>query len=194
MILEKGLYKDKTSNISYRIIEPISWENNRTTLIIGENGVGKTRFIEGVLLKKLKQDKKRILYFGQDLENQILTFELINLVKKFITTLKEQGNFFKAILFNHESHKSIELDFDNDSVLNPTKLSIKKFILKESKKYKIDILILDEVDKYFSSKSEFKEYLNSVEVERIFMISHILDNDEYHKIKLYASNGEVIIE
>lgn len=194
MIIHEGLYKDKTSKISYRVVKPISWNKSKITLLLGENGVGKTRFIEGVLLKKLKQDKKRILYFGQDLENQILTFELINLVKHFIDTLKKQGNFFRAILFNHDSHKNIDLDFDSDSVLNPTKSSIKEFILKESKRYKIDVLILDEVDKYFSGKEEFQDYLNSVQASKIFIISHILDNREYHKMNLYTSNGEVIIE
>lgn len=193
-MIDSGIYTDRTSKITYKLKSPITLYTKEITLINGENGVGKTRFLEGVLLKELRKQKKRILYFGQDLENQMLTFELINIVKKFITTLKQQGNFFKAILFNNDSHKDIEIDFDSDAILNPDKESIKKFILTESHKYKYDVLVLDEVDKYFTNSDEFSNYLDKLEVKRIFLISHIIEDGNYTLLNFTNINGEVVIE
>lgn len=193
-MIDSGIYTDRTSKITYKLKSPIILDSKEITLINGENGVGKTRFLEGILLKEIKKQKRRILYFGQDLENQILTFELINIVKKFITTLKQQGNFFKAILFNNDSHKDIEIDFDSNAILNPDKEAIKQFILTESHKYKYDVLVLDEVDKYFSNCDEFNIFLDKLEVKRIFLISHIIENGNYTVLNFKNSNGEVIIE
>lgn len=200
MLIEAGYFKDSISGIKYNLVENIPENNRCLYLLTGENGVGKTRFIEGVLLKELRKRKIRILYFSQDIENQILSFELIYLVKDFIHTLKKSGTFFKTILFNHDSHKSIELDFDNKRVLNPDSEFIKDFIEKQTKKFNsVDIIVLDEIDKYFYSTKEFTNYINSITDKSVFIISHILEkeiniNREIKSINLTDNSGEVKVE
>lgn len=193
MQLNKTTLFDNTAKLSYSLKQPIIFSSG-ITQITGENGVGKTRFLEGVLLKEAKEQGYKVLYFGQDIENQILTFNLISLVKEFIDTLKKQGNFFKAILFNDDSHNQINLDFNQDSTLNPTSRDKKKFIVAESKKFSsVDIVALDEVDKYFENNNDFKKFIETINAKHIFIISHILQ-DRFNTLNLEGKNGEVLVD
>lgn len=200
MQITSNKYRDTLARIDYNLQTDIDITKGKVYLINGENGIGKSRFIEGVLLKELKKRKIKTLYFSQDIENQILSFELISLVKDFIKHLKKQKTFFKTILFNDDSHKSIELDFNEKEVLDPDNSTIHSFIRKECSSYEdIEVVIFDEVDKYFSCQDDFLNFLGSFTTECIFIISHILDNREkvssgYESLKLSRSNEEVLIE
>ena len=91
MLLDKLKYSDQTANIIYKFDKTLDVSSHSISLIKGDNGVGKTRFIEGILLKELKANNIKTLYFGQDIENQILSFNLIFLVKEFVLGLKKSG-------------------------------------------------------------------------------------------------------
>lgn len=199
MQIIKNKYKDSLSKIKYRLQSDINITKGKVYLLKGENGIGKSRFIEGVLLKELKKSKIKTLYFSQDIENQILSFELISLVKSFIFHLKKQGTFFKTVLFNDDSHRSIELDFDSKKVLTPDNSTINNFIRKETRRYKdIEVVVFDEVDKYFDTQDDFTGFLESLSSECIFIISHILDdkNDtlDCSTLNLGRNNEEVVVE
>jgi translation initiation factor RLI1 len=176
-MIKKGNYVDGLSHVRYKIEKDLN-PNSKIIRLKGDNGVGKTRFVEGILLKELKKQKKRILYIGQDLENQILSHELIKLVDSFVTQLKNSGDFFKAILLNDESHHKIELDFNSDKVLNPGRLDKKTFIMDEITNIEnADYIILDEVDKYFDNFIELLNLLKNKDA-RVVIISHLLDDIE----------------
>lgn len=201
MHIKKGRYSDLTAKIKYSIKEDIKTNNRDYSMVTGDNGVGKTRFIEGVLLKELKKQKIKTLYFSQDIENQILSFELISLVKDFITKLKKSGSFFKTVLFNDDAHNSIGLDFNSDEVLKPNRESICNFIKRQTKKfYSVEVVILDEVDKYFDSPDNFQKYLDTLEGKTVFLISHIIKKQrlKYNMRQLRLTkditNGGVLIE
>lgn len=190
MVINPGDYKDDLSKTSYTLPYPINFHEKRITLIKGSNGVGKTRFVEGILLKELRKEKKSIVYFGQDLENQILTYELISLVKDFIDKLKKNGNFLKAVLFNDNSHKEIDIEFNSKEILNPSIGYIRKFIEKESIKHNPDIIIYDEADKYFPTEDDFHIMLNKVKCKNIVIISHLIDNGD--KIIKLVKDGNTV--
>lgn len=198
MLLKQGNYSESLSRLNYNLKSDILSSSSKYFLIDGENGIGKSRFIEGVLLKEFKKNRKRLLYFGQDIENQILSFELISLVKTFINNLKKEKSFFKTIFLNDDSHNSIELDFSERKTLNPNSLDIKKFIIKECQKYpNVDVLIFDEVDKYFAEEQEFLEFIENINVKNIFIISHILDINKLsdaNSVSLKNNQGVVEIE
>lgn len=200
MQIIKSRYRDSLARINYNLLSDIDITKGKIYLINGENGIGKSRFIEGVLLKELKRSKIKTLYFSQDIENQILSFELIALVKGFIKHLKKQGTFFKTILFNDDSHKSIELDFDSKKVLEPDNTSINNFIQKECISYNdIEVIIFDEVDKYFKDQDDFLSFLGKFKSECVFIISHILNEKRNSYIKcesllLKKPGEEVLIE
>lgn len=191
MIIKPGIYRDELSKIQYQLDKEV--ELDKVTLIKGDNGVGKTRFVEGVLLKELRKNKKSIIYFGQDLENQILTYELISIVKDFIERLKEKGNFLKAVLLNDSSDSNLNIDFDSNEILNPSLKYIRKFIKRESVKYKPDIIIFDEVDKYFDNKDEFLKVIDEATSKNIVIISHLIESCE-REINLVKGEGYVKIQ
>lgn len=193
MLLSKNIYHDNLSKISYRLQSDIN-EEYSIFIITGENGVGKSRFIEGVFLKELKKNRKRILYFGQDIENQILSFNLINLVSNFIKNLREQGSFFKTIFLNDESHNSVKVDFDETSTLAPSEESKREFIINECLKGKnLDVVIFDEADKYFNSSDDFFQLIDRTDSKQFFIISHILGKS-LPVIYLRKENKEVVVE
>lgn len=188
-MLINGEYRDETSDTDYFIKEDVILDNC-IYHITGDNGAGKSRFIEGVLLKELKRQKIRILYFSQDIENQILSFELIDLVKNFIDLLKRSGKFFRTILFNDDSHMDISLNFNEKSVLNPSQEDIREFIYKETSRYQSDVIIFDEVDKYFSNNEEFLTFIQGLENKTVFIISHIIDEEKLTSKKELHLNRE----
>lgn len=198
MLLKSGTYKDSVAKLNYNLITDIDFTTSRYFILDGENGVGKSRFIEGVLLKEIKKDGDKLLYFGQDIENQILSFELISLVKTFINNLRKDKAFFKTIFLNDQTHNTTELEFSEKSTLTPDNDDIKKFILKESKTYDdLDFIIFDEVDKYFKSEDEFISFLENIQVKNIIIISHILNYNilnKSKKISLTKIEGEINIE
>lgn len=194
MLLNKNTYKDNLSKIIYNLNTDIQDTDKSIILIQGENGVGKTRFVEGVLLKELKKNNKKLLYFGQDLENQILSFNLISLVKDFVDNLRKQGSFFKTIFLNDDSHESININFNEKSTLYPDNESKRDFITIECKKYKnLDVVIFDEVDKYFTSGGDFLSFIYTISSKHIFIISHLIPG-EFSRLNLVKNSGEVQIE
>ncbi|MGL1892375.1 MAG: hypothetical protein OCD02_12170 [Spirochaetaceae bacterium] len=179
MLLNRGNYHDSTSKTSYKLKDDISLNSDAVYLLQGENGIGKSRFIEGVLLKEFKDRSLKTLYFAQDIENQLLSYKLISLVKEFIGGLKKQKSFFKTIFLNDDAHESIKLDFNQEEVLDPNSGTIYNFILGECKKFNdADVIIFDEVDKYFVSSKDFTDFITSIKVKNIFIISHILNNTD----------------
>lgn len=190
MLLNRDRYQDNLSKIKYNLRTDIKGDEDRIIIITGENGVGKSRFIEGVFLKELKKSNKRLLYFGQDIENQILSFNLIALVKSFVEGLKKQKSFFKTVFLNDDSHESIKLDFDEENTLNPDNFAKKDFIVTECGKYNdLDVVIFDEADKYFNSSIEFVDFLKTIKSNNIFIISHIISGNFKTLILIKDSEG-----
>lgn len=194
-MLSRGEYRDNLSKTDYKLDSNI--ELDRTIYhITGGNGAGKSRFIEGVLLKELKKQQIRMLYFSQDIENQILSFELIDLVKNFIDLLKKSGKFFKTIFLNDDAHVDIALNFDEQSVLRPNRETILQFILREIKRYSAEVIIFDEVDKYFSNEDDFINLINKYCNATIFIVSHIISSDDLERkaqLQLLREGQEVTI-
>lgn len=197
MLLRSSSYTDSISGVVYSINSNLDFSKDETYIITGENGVGKSRFIEGILLKELKHNGENILYFSQDVENQILSFELISLVKNFINILKKSGTFLKTIFLNDESHNSIELDFNSNGVLHPTPQDIKNFVVKECLHNKnISIVIFDEIDKYFSNKDEFIQLLKETKIKKKIIISHEISEFpaiKYNRIILEKKKDGVLV-
>ena len=194
MLLNRGKYQDNLSKIKYNLKTDINGDKDEIILITGENGVGKSRFIEGIFLKELKKGNKKILYFGQDIENQILSFNLITLVKSFVESLRKQKSFFKTVFLNDDSHESIELDFDEETTLNPDNLAKRDFIVTECSKYSnLDVVIFDEADKYFNSSIEFVDFLKTIKSNNIFIVSHIISGN-FKILNLTKDSEEVNIE
>ena len=198
MLIKKGQYKDTVAQLIYNLKSEINLNQEGNFILVGENGVGKSRFIEGILLKEIKKSGSKLLYFSQDIENQILSFELISLVKTFIDNLRREKSFFKTIFLNDETHNTTELNFSEKSTLRPDNTDIKNFIIKECKSYNdLDTIIFDEVDKYFDSEEEFLRFLDELPIKNIILISHIIGHrnlKDFKSIRLIKNTGVIDIE
>jgi hypothetical protein len=74
--LDKKEYYIEGRNLTFDLQCPIDLElENCTYYIIGENGIGKTTFIEKILIPELKNKSISFAYLGQDNEIQIQTIQ-----------------------------------------------------------------------------------------------------------------------
>ncbi len=69
-----GSYESDKAGISYQLSKDLNpMSDNHIWLVGGQNGVGKTLFIEEILIPSLKNDAVSFFFVGQDFEVQSLT-------------------------------------------------------------------------------------------------------------------------
>jgi len=76
ILLTKGRYYFKERDITYNVENDIILElENSLYIISGNNGIGKTAFLEFLLLPLLKRNKLNFAYLEQNKNNQLYTIE-----------------------------------------------------------------------------------------------------------------------
>ena len=84
LTLTKGEYKFSKRDLKFKVDNDILFDlQDHFYVIIGDNGVGKTSFIELVLLPLFKKKNINYTYIGQDLKNQL------NTIKSSLAFIKE---------------------------------------------------------------------------------------------------------
>lgn len=130
------------------IISPDS--ERHLLLITGDNGSGKTTFLEQIIIPDLRQNNIFFSFKGQDSHIQ----NIIDRSLKAIFSLSQSGKkLFSQILFNAPA---------------PT-------IFKEIEIPEVDVIILDETDKLLTD-AEMLEIFNNPAYKLLILVSHNLDN------------------
>jgi tetratricopeptide (TPR) repeat protein len=185
-IERKNLFEEINSRLS---------SDNKTVLLYGIPGVGKTSCaIEYILKKKKKKDISNYFYFNSDqvfkIQNSIISFcEQLNLTKpedSIDTKIESFKNYLKKtndkiILFfdNVEDFDALKKKIDYKEINKPTILT-STFKLKNEKDF-IEIKTFNQEE----SKNFLKlklDHLNNDELESI--VKHISENDECLTYKL----------
>jgi len=74
MKITRGEYNIKERHLRYTVAGDILFNNKPMLLSIkGENGIGKTTFLEEIMLPHLKSQDIKYLYIGQDIRTQLYT-------------------------------------------------------------------------------------------------------------------------
>jgi hypothetical protein len=78
MVISKGIYDVLDHRVRFSLPEDIQFTAEHNCIwLTGENGVGKTTFIEGVLMPALLSERIPFLYFGQDFQTQYYTIQAL---------------------------------------------------------------------------------------------------------------------
>ena len=119
-------------------------------LITGDNGSGKTTFLEQFIIPQLRKQKKLFLFKGQDSNIQ----QIIDRCLHAILNLSLSGKYLLSQIFFNSPARDI-------TAINRTP--------------SYDIILMDETDKLLTSP-QINEYLQNPDYRLIILISHNLDN------------------
>lgn len=78
MIIKKGVIEVFDHRIAFSLAGDLELDSGPCCIwLSGENGVGKTSFIEGCLIAALQKDRIPFIYFGQDFQTQYYTMQAV---------------------------------------------------------------------------------------------------------------------
>ena len=151
--LKSGIFKLKQRNFAFELSENICLDLDRKRIlyvITGDNGTGKTTFLELVIIPWLQKLKITFTCKGQDIMVQGIVERSLNAILGI--TLTSRKNLLKQIFFNTDADEKSEIA---PQIWQPAGL------------------LLDETDKYLSF-DELTDMLKAEEIRFVFMITHLL--------------------
>ena len=78
MEIQKGKYRIENRNLKFEVVDNLNFHNNGCCYFLrGDNGLGKTSFLEKIIIPALKADKLSYLYIGQDIRTQLYTLRAL---------------------------------------------------------------------------------------------------------------------
>lgn len=97
--IEAGVHTSTKSGISYKVLEEIKPRQIRHIWFVeGENGVGKTSFLEGVLIDNIKMHGTPFLFIGQDFHVQSIALRSSIAVLDFTGSKKSDYSLVEQVL------------------------------------------------------------------------------------------------
>ena len=78
MEIQKGKYRIEDRNLKFEVVENLNFRHNGGCYFVrGDNGLGKTSFLEKIVIPAIKADKLSYLYIGQDIRTQLYTLRAL---------------------------------------------------------------------------------------------------------------------
>jgi hypothetical protein len=78
MELRKGKYRLDNRNLHFDMVDDLNFNNSGGCFYFrGDNGFGKTSFLEKIIIPALKADNLPYLYIGQDIRTQLYTLRAL---------------------------------------------------------------------------------------------------------------------
>jgi hypothetical protein len=84
MEILKGKYRLADRNLNFDIIADLNFDNSGSRFYFrGNNGFGKTSFLEKIIIPALKAENLSYLYIGQDIRTQLYTLRALLSIQGF---------------------------------------------------------------------------------------------------------------
>ena len=102
MKIRKGKYRIENRRLHFDLIEDLDFNNNGNCFYFrGDNGFGKTSFLEEIIIPALGAEKVPYLYIGQDIRTQLYTLRALLSVQGNKVSDKGEVELLK-LWINHE--------------------------------------------------------------------------------------------
>jgi hypothetical protein len=108
MEIHKGTYRLENRNLSFDIVADLDFNNSGGCCFYfrGNNGFGKTSFLEKIIIPALKDDNRSYLYIGQDIRTQLYTLRALLSTKGVKVSDTDEVELLR-LWFRHNQSASI---------------------------------------------------------------------------------------
>ena len=111
MVIKKGTYHLKDRNLNIDIVDDLNFTNSGGCFFFrGDNGVGKTSFLEKIIIPALKTDNLSYLYIGQDIRTQFYTLRAFLSTRGFKVSASDEVELLRLWFRHSQSARVLILD------------------------------------------------------------------------------------
>ena len=136
MIIEKGVYTLADRSLVLDIADGFDLGGQTCRYILsGENGVGKTSFLEKVLIPALQRYQVDFLYIGQDIRNQLYTLRALLATMGLSVISTDERELLRTWIVNSPSARVLIMDEfdkyfpDDDFIFQSTRGVIQSYFV-----------------------------------------------------------------
>lgn len=111
MDIQKGKYRIENRNLKFEVVENLHFQNNGSCYFLrGDNGLGKTSFLEKIIIPALETDKCSYLYIGQDIRTQLYTLRALLSTKGIKVADSDEAELLRLWIEHSQSARVLILD------------------------------------------------------------------------------------
>ena len=111
MEIQKGTYRLEDRNLSFDIVDDLNFNNSGGCVYFrGDNGFGKTSFLEKLIIPALKTDNLSYLYIGQDIRTQFYTLRALLSTRGFKVSDSDEVELLRQWFRHSQSARVLILD------------------------------------------------------------------------------------
>ena len=106
MEIPRGTYRLEDRNLNFDIVDALKVNGSDCIYFRGDNGFGKTSFLEKIIIPALKNNKRAYLYIGQDIRTQFYTLRALLSTRGFKVSDVDEVELLK-LWFRHSQSASV---------------------------------------------------------------------------------------
>jgi hypothetical protein len=107
MEIHKGIYRLDDRNLNFDIVDDLNLNNSGGCFYFrGDNGFGKTSFLEKIIIPALRTDNLSYLYVGQDIRTQFYTLRALLSTRGFKVSDTDEVELLR-LWFRHSQSASV---------------------------------------------------------------------------------------
>jgi hypothetical protein len=111
MQIHKGKYRLEDRSLYFDVIDDLDFKNNGNCFYFrGDNGFGKTSFLEKLIIPALGIENVQYLYIGQDIRTQLYTLRALLSVQGYKVSGKDEIELLKLWVRHDQSARVFILD------------------------------------------------------------------------------------
>jgi hypothetical protein len=111
MKIQKGKYRLEDRNLHFDLMDDLDFANNGSCLYFrGENGFGKTSFLEKIIIPALGVENAHYLYIGQDIRTQFYTLKALLSIQGYKVSDADEIGLLKLWINHGRSARFFILD------------------------------------------------------------------------------------
>jgi hypothetical protein len=111
MEINRGKYRIEDRNLNFDIVDDFNFNDSGGCFYLrGDNGFGKTSFLEKIIIPALRADNHAYLYIGQDIRTQFYTLRALLSTKGFKVSDTDEVELLRLWILHSQSASVLILD------------------------------------------------------------------------------------
>lgn len=111
MQINRGKYRIENRNLNFDIVDDLNFNTSGSRVYLrGDNGFGKSSFLEKIIIPAFKADNRSYLYIGQDIRTQFYTLRALLSTKGIKVSDTDEVELLRLWILNSQSASVLILD------------------------------------------------------------------------------------